>query len=238
MTMDVLSNLPHQIARLYSNLLSVPCLLCASPCTIHPVCNECIAELPVLGSHCPRCATPISANLTCGHCLNNRHYQDKTFSLFSYQTPIDRLIGDFKYRDSIYLSDFFSSLMVEQLEQSTLPKLLMPIPLHPKRLKQRGYNQSLELAKDLSNQLAIPTDKYNLIRNRDTPPQISLPYDQRKRNLRNAFTLKPCKLPDHIALIDDVLTTGHTANAAVKLLRQQGVITIELWTIARTISHD
>jgi len=148
------------------------------------------------------------------------------------------LIADFKYRDKLYLTDVFADLMVEHLQHTTLPELLIPIPLHPRRLRQRGYNQALELAKSLSRKLAIPISMDTLIRSRDTVPQASLPYDQRKRNMRRAFNVHSSSLPRHIALIDDVLTTGHTANAAAKLLRHEGVTTIELWTIARTIRHD
>ena len=99
-------------------------------------------------------------------------------------------------------------------------------------------NQAFELGKVLSHKLNIPISKDILIRSRDTAPQTSLPYDQRKRNMRRAFKLNDAMLPNHIALIDDVLTTGHTVNAAAKLFRQEGVTTIELWTIARTIRHD
>lgn len=238
MAMDFLSKLTHRISRLYSNLLPVPCLLCGAHSNNHTLCADCIKDFPKLGHCCPRCATPLSQTTTCGNCLTHPPEQNTSISIFAYQNPIDRLIADFKYHDKLYLTEMFADLMVQQLKHKPLPQLLIPIPLHRRRLRQRGYNQALELTKILSRKLNIPVSKDILIRSRDTAPQASLPYDQRKRNMRRAFTLNDGILPNHIALIDDVLTTGHTVNAAAKLFRQEGVTAIELWTIARTIRHD
>ncbi len=224
--------------QLYSNLLPIPCRLCGAHCKQHALCNACIKDLPFLGPACPRCAMPTTNSQLCGKCLHNPPQQDLSFSLFHYQEPIRRLIADFKYHDKLYLSQLFSQLMTEQLKKSPLPQCLIPIPLHSKRLRQRGYNQSLELAKSISTQLNIPVNNDYLKRIINTEPQASLPFKQRKNNIQHAFSLIDANIPPHIAIIDDVLTTGHTANAAAKLLRQQGVETIEVWTIARTIRHD
>jgi len=224
--------------QLYSNILPIPCRLCGAHCQRHALCDDCIKDLPLLGPTCPRCAMPTTHAQLCGKCLNHPPEQDLSFSLFRYHNPIDRLIADFKYHDKLYLSQLFSNLMSEQLITRPLPQLIIPIPLHAKRLIQRGYNQSLELAKALSKQLNIPLSNHTLSRVKNTPPQASLPFKQRKNNIQNAFSLNNSNIPSHLALIDDVLTTGHTANAAVKCLQQKGVETIELWTIARTIRHD
>lgn len=128
--------------------------------------------------------------------------------------------------------------MAKQLRQRrSLPQLLVPVPLHPKRLRQRGFNQSLEIAKSLGRQLHIAVDKNALQRVIDTPSQHSLPYSQRRKNMKNAFQTTKPKLPSHIALIDDVLTSGHTVGEAAKVLQRCGVDTIEVWTIARAIRH-
>ncbi|PHS22998.1 MAG: amidophosphoribosyltransferase [Methylophaga sp.] len=202
------------------------------------MCQACSAQLPIIKHACPRCASPLSQTMLCGSCLNKPPEQDASFSLFRYQPPIDRLILDLKYHDKLVLSRLFATHMVEQLKNRVLPQLLIPIPLHPRRLRERGYNQSLELAKQLSKQLAIPVRHDILMRIRDTPPQASLPFTERKKNMKQAFQLNKTKFPDHIALIDDVLTTGHTVNVAAKTLRQAGVENIEVWTIARTVKHD
>jgi len=224
--------------QLYSNILPIPCRLCGAPSKHHALCKDCIKELPLLESACPRCAMPTTRSQLCGQCLTKPPVQDLSFSLFRYQDPIKRLIADFKYHDTLHLSSLFSHLMTQQLAHRVLPQCLIPIPLHPKRLRQRGYNQSSELAKDLSKQLNISYSNQYLNRIIDTAPQASLPFKQRKKNIQHAFSLMNSNIPSHIALIDDVLTTGHTANAAAKILKQGGAEIIEVWTIARTIRHD
>jgi len=233
-----LSAFRQKVAQLYSNITVTQCLLCGISCEDNCLCTDCINDLPKLDNNCPRCALPLSQSLICGSCLYRPPEQDASFSLFEYKTPIDRLIADFKYHDKLFLSQFFAKKMSEELRPRLLPQLLIPIPLHPRRLRQRGYNQSLELAKILSAQLAIPVCSKSLIRIKDSQPQASLPYKQRAKNIQSAFKVANTILPSHIALIDDVLTTGHTANVAAKALRQAGVITIEVWTIARTTKHD
>lgn len=237
-TDKILSTFRQKLAQLYSNLTVTQCLLCGIDCKQECLCVDCINELPKLHSCCPRCALPLSKSLLCGHCLHDPPEQDASFSLFEYKTPVDRLIADFKYHDKLFLSRFFALQMTKRLRSRPMPQLLIPIPLHPRRLRQRGYNQSLELAKVLSKQLSIPFCSKSLIRIKDSQPQTSLPYKQREKNIQRAFKVIDSMLPTHIALIDDVLTTGHTANVAAKALRQAGVITIEVWTIARTIRHD
>ena len=227
----------QQFAELYSNIMPTPCLLCGASNAHLSLCDDCIKNLPRLGHTCPRCASPLNYDTICGQCLHNPPEQDASFSVFQYQAPIDRLITDLKYRDKLFLSRFFAQQMAEQVKDRPLPQLLIPIPLHSRRLRHRGYNQAMELARYLSKQLSIPIGNDILIRVRDTAPQASLPFSERKNNIKRAFAVNNVNIPTHIALIDDVLTTGHTADVAAKALRQVGVITIELWTIARTIRH-
>ena len=235
--MDFLSVFTQSFKQLYSNLMPIPCLLCGVSAHDDCLCPTCQAHLPLLGSACPRCASPLKHVMLCGQCLHSPPEQDASFSLFRYQDPVDRLIADLKYHDKLALTHLFAIKMAQQLKQRPKPELLVPIPLHPRRLRERGFNQSQELAKQLSRLLAIPVRHDILIRVRDTPPQASLPFSERKKNMKQAFQIKSTDIPSHIALIDDVLTTGHTANVAAKRLRQAGVDTIEVWTIARTIKH-
>ena len=237
MVENILPTFRQKLAQLYSNITATQCLLCGINCEQDCLCTDCIYELPKLHNSCPRCALPLSQSLICGSCLHHPPEQDASFSLFEYKTPIDRLIADFKYHDKLFLSRLFAEQMARKLTNKPLPQLLIPIPLHPRRLRQRGYNQSLELAKILSKQLSIPFCSKSLNRIKDSQPQTSLPYKERAKNIQRAFKVVNTMLPTHIALIDDVLTTGHTANVAAKALRRAGVITIEVWTIARTIRH-
>lgn len=238
MTENFLSPFRQKLAQLYSNLTTTHCLLCGAVDNDSCLCTDCINNLPRLRHSCPRCAMPLQDNTLCGQCLNHPPEQNTSLSLFIYKSPIDRLIADFKYHDKLFLSRFFAGQIAKQVESRPLPQLLIPIPLHPRRLRQRGYNQSLELAKSLSKRLAIPVCSKSLIRITDSLPQSSLPYKKRKQNVQQAFKMDNSLLPSHIALIDDVLTTGNTANVAAKTLRKVGVNNIELWTIARTIRHD
>lgn len=235
--MEFLSALPHEFRRLYSKLMPIPCRLCGTMSQQQVICQSCLHDLPTLTAACPRCALPMTNTYLCGSCLRQPPEQDASFSLFPYREPIKRLIADFKYHDKLYLAGLFARLMRNKLNTQCLPDLLIPIPLHPNRLRQRGYNQSSELAKSLSTLLGIPSSNDYLIRAIDTKSQASIPFKERKKNIQHAFQLIASNLPAHIALIDDVLTTGHTANAAAKVLRKAGVTKIEVWTVARTIKH-
>jgi len=228
----------HRLAQLYSKLMPIHCRLCGIASYDHALCKDCISDLPKIGPACPRCAHPTPNSRLCGRCLAHPPEYHFSTSIYNYQDPIDRLIVDYKFNDKLYLSNFFAQCMFERLKNKQLPELLIPIPLHPNKLKQRGYNQSFELAKALSKHLNIPTSNEFLERIIDTKPQSSMPFKQRKKNIQHAFK-SSIKIPfNHIALIDDVLTTGHTANAAAKTLRLAGASKIEVWTIARAIRHD
>jgi ComF family protein len=188
----------------------------------------------------PRCALPSPNNQYCGRCLTKPPLRDLISCLYIYQDEVSRLITGFKFHQHHFLSRFFSQqLALKRLSLTAqLPELLIPIPLHPARIKERDYNQANELAKDLSRQLSLPMDNKILRRIKNTRPQTSLSYSQRRKNLKQAFELVRKPPAQHIALIDDVLTTGHTLETAVKLLKSAGVKTVEVWTIARTIRHD
>lgn len=235
---SIRQKIPHQIGRLYSKLMPIQCILCGSDHSEQIICEQCRPDLPTLGNVCPRCATPLSVSSLCGYCLTHPPIQTVTISLYPYASPIDRLISDMKYHNTLYLTNFFAQQLCDKVSDRLLPKMLIPIPLHPSRLRQRGYNQSWEIARLLAQKLSIPISHDGLKRIRNTLPQASLPFSQRKQNLTKAFAQGNIVLPDHVALIDDVVTTGHTANMAGKVLQKAGVDHIELWTIARTIRHD
>ncbi len=235
MLADTLSMFRGKLRQLYSNLTAAPCLLCGAISKQSCLCVQCINALPLLDSVCPRCATPTLNNALCGQCLHQPPAQNTSISLFAYHHPVDKLIADFKYHDKLFLARFFADCMAEKLKYRELPNLFIPIPLHPKRLRQRGYNQSLELAKALSSNLSVPVLHDGLIRIKDTLPQVSLPIKARRQNVQRVFKIGRATLPPYVALIDDVLTTGYTADAAAEALRKAGVNNISVWTIARAI---
>lgn len=234
-----LQSLTQKVRRLYSKHQLTPCLLCHRLTPQYGVCDPCSQHLPRLGPACPRCATPMTQAQYCGRCLTNPPVRHATISVFRYDYPANKLITQFKFHHQLQLSRFLAQQFVQHLNsyQQPRPQQLIPIPLHPQRLRQRGYNQATELAKVISRHLHIPINQHSLIRIKATQPQSELAYKERKHNLDAAFYCPHRPNADHIALIDDVLTSGHTADAAATALLQQGIKTIELWTIARTIRH-
>lgn len=239
MARNVVAVLTHHFVELYSKLLPIPCFLCGDFSQHDALCKSCCADLPWLSQCCQRCALPLPVDGVCGSCLSQPPPQDKTFALFRYESPINHCIAAFKFQQQLVFIRQFAALLAsrQQQRQESLPQLLIPIPLHPSRLKQRGYNQSAQLADALSKRLSIPVNKTSLIRQRNTQPQSGLRGSQRRHNLKQAFAL-PKPLPyNHVALIDDVYTTGHTVAEASRCLQQSGVKQVEVWTIARAIRH-
>ena len=220
-----------------------PCLLCHVRSINSALCDDCTDDLPQLGLCCPHCATPLNLQTTCGACLAKPPVQDSSLSLYHYSPPVSTLIIALKHHDQRTLTDLFADEFVKRLAQNKVPSpdCLVAIPLHPERLRQRGYNQALEFARALSTRLDIPVRLDLLDRVKNTPIQAGLSLKQRQQNMRHAFkspfvpnAMRGKNAPQHIALVDDVMTTGLTFNIAVKALRDIGVNHIEVWSIART----
>ena len=114
-----------------------------------------------------------------------------------------------------------------------MPELVIPVPLHPTRYRHRGFNQSIEIAKTVAKELNIPLDLNSCSRHRDTPHQIALPAKLRRKNMKNAFLVQKMIPAQHVAIIDDVMTTGTTANELASVLKAAGVIHIDIWVCAR-----
>lgn len=223
------------VRQLYSNLSMTPCLLCHTPTQQYGVCAHCQHDLPRIVIACPRCAIPLTSPYHCGHCLTSPPLRYASLSVFSYNPAIKKLISQFKFHQALHLKYFFSAQLAQMVADKVVdtPQLIMPIPLHTSRLRLRGYNQAGEVAKILSKQLQIPLNQTHLQRIKATQSQSQLTLKERKKNLHAAFHCRPFHSNTHIVLIDDVLTTGHTAEAATKALLQQGVSKVSLWTIAR-----
>jgi len=238
MVMARFSVLTHQWLELYRKVFPIPCLLCGLPAYQLGLCQACIAELPLVNDACIRCATPLKNAQICGQCLKLPPFQDRSFSLYRYEGSVRRCITAFKYNKQLQLGPLFAQQMSKLLlTRSHLPECLIPIPLHPKRLRQRGYNQAAEVAKKLASTLNVAYRPELIRRVRLTQSQSDLPFKQRKNNMRNVFAYGEGELPSHIAIIDDVMTSGYTAGEAAKIFRRQGVEIIEVWTIARAIRH-
>ncbi|MHC8290301.1 phosphoribosyltransferase family protein [Pseudomonas sp. XS1P51] len=219
------------------------CLLCAEPADgTTPICTACESELPWLGDHCQTCALPLSeSGLTCGQCLMQPPAFERVAAPWLYSFPIDSLITRFKHSAKWPFGRLLAELLAQSLqhrfdENLERPDALVPVPLAAKRLRQRGFNQAAMLARWLSASLDIPCDERLLLRTQDTSAQQDLNAEARKKNLRNAFTLAPeaSVKGRHVALVDDVLTTGATAQALARLLMEAGAARVDVYCLART----
>ena len=211
------------------------CLLCGeSGAEGRDLCRACTEALPWNRSACLRCALPLHAPGTCGACLQRPPPLAETHAVFVYGFPLDRLVPRFKFHNDLAAGRLLSELMLEGVSGLPRPSALAPVPLHHARLRQRGYDQALELAKPLARALQVPLLSEALIRTRATAPQSELDADARQRNLRRAFEVRAgTALPDHVVLVDDVMTTGATLEAAAKCLRRAGVARVDAWICAR-----
>lgn len=219
------------------------CVLCGGPCarTRPGLCIGCHGSLPWIESACRSCglALPKAADqLHCGECLGNPPPFQQTVAPFYYASPVRQWITGFKHHSQLHSGQLLGQLLLETLRDhyldTPLPEVILPIPLHWKRLLWRGYNQSAELGKQLARHLDLPCRTDLLKRIRSTASQQDLSRAQRLRNLENAFQVKAHFPFTRVALLDDVVTTGSTARTVGRLLHQQGVTEIHLWAIART----
>lgn len=225
-------------ARLQSSTLWWgQCLLCRHDCEQQAlICDQCRQDLPILEHPCPRCAFPLPlADVHCGHCQRHPPSWDRMQVLADYEYPFDQLIHHLKYRHQRLAGRLLGQLLAERIA-APLPEAVLPVPLHWWRRWRRGYNQAEEIAHGLASRLPIAVDGHSLRRVRATPPQTRLSRARRRQNLHGAFQLAPVPYR-HVALLDDVITTGATLHELVGLLRHQGVAKIEVWALCRTLEH-
>jgi len=218
------------------------CPLCQEPISQHDyICSPCKNNLPYITKACPYCGKKLPNDISiCGDCLQKEDFIiDDFVAPFHYDFPISKLIIDLKFHKKIIHAAFLGRLMAEHLKQRTeLPECIIPVPLHTTRLKERGYNQALEIARPISKKLNIPIDIKSCQRIRATKAQASIPSEERKQNMRNAFAVTQEISYQHVAILDDVTTTGHTITALAKTLRQAGVKQISVWCCAKTLKDS
>ncbi|KTD57278.1 ComF family protein [Legionella shakespearei] len=201
------------------------------------VCAECIQLMSRLGCRCVQCAYPLPDDgyLICGHCIKNPPHFDATFIAYSFEEPLRSLLHQFKYYNGLYLANLFCHLMVQAWDTDRpKPQCLIPVPMHPSRLKARGFNQAAILTKLLARKLSLPFDLTSCKKVINTAPQAGLDSEQRQKNLKGVFHTAPMTY-EHVALVDDLLTTGSTANEIAFSLKNAGVKRVDVWCCARTI---
>ena len=217
-----------------NHLLTQDCLLCGAA-SQDILCPDCADDLPRLPERrCPRCALPTSQGETCGKCLTAPPHFDETRVAFRYGFPVDKLIQSFKYGHRLALGHYFGRQLA-RLVQTISADLVIPLPLHPDRLRSRGFNQALELARPVAKALACPLDASLCQRIRNTQAQADLPWKARRQNIRHAFHCVKDLSGQRIVLVDDVMTTGASLDECARTLRLHGAASIVLLVVARTL---
>ncbi|PZO05640.1 MAG: amidophosphoribosyltransferase [Lysobacteraceae bacterium] len=220
--------------RLGLALLPARCLVCGEPGSRgQDLCGACRTDLPFNRVACARCALPLPVAGICGACLRQPPPFTASRAVLIYRFPADQLLPRFKFHGNLAAGRLLSQLMAEELADAPRPQALVPLPLHPSRLRQRGYDQALELARPLARALGLPLRTDVLRRVRATSPQSELDAASRRHNVRSAFAARTGELPGHVALVDDVMTTGATLAEASRALQRAGVARVDLWVAAR-----
>jgi len=202
------------------------------------VCKRCSELLVRIDAACYHCGLPMP-NLqspSCGKCIRQKPEFDRVLTSFSYEEPLRSLLREFKFQNGLYLRTFLVGLMLDACPAAYRPDCLVPVPMHPTRLRQRGFNQALELCKHLEKRLLIPLDAALCQKTRNTEPQADLDAKQRQNNLHQAFSVKANNY-QHVTLVDDLITTGSTANALASCLKASGIAQVDVWCLARTAAR-
>lgn len=171
----------------------------------------------------------------CGHCLRKPPRFARTVAAYAYAFPVDKLIQAYKFGASLQLARSLAERMLPHI--AVRPDCIVPMPLHPLRLRERGFNQSLLLARELGAQLDLPVLAQACLRTRNTAPQSELPWKERGKNMRKAFVAGAAVAGRHVAVVDDVMTTGASLNELAQALRHAGATEVSTWVVARTLPH-
>ncbi len=233
--------------KLSLSLLPSSCALCGARCGA-AVCAACGAQFLAPGPpRCPRCANPVGqrdAGLACGACQSHPPAFDATIVAADYAAPLDQLVLQLKFGGTLALAPWFGRALADcamARDGLALPNLLCPVPLGPKRLVERGFNQALEIARPLSRSLGIALRPALAVRARDTMAQSGVAPAERKKNIRNAFIVAPDALElvrgQHIGVVDDVMTSGATLHELAAMFKRFGAARVSNFVFARTPPH-
>lgn len=215
------------------------CICCGIHCDRNTlICVDCAAQLPRVSNPCLLCGLPNHRpGEICGSCLNHPPRWSRIRAPFVYNQPVRDMLLSLKFNDSLFHVTALVEACIENFCDSDV-EALVPVPLHPQRLLQRGFNQSQEIAVQLAMRLNIPLASHCIERIKITEPQSGLSLNQRKKNIRGAFK-RVKELPQRIAVVDDVITSGSTLDEVVKVIqRAQPECKIEIWSLARALKHD
>jgi ComF family protein len=215
------------------------CLLCGDPTQSSRICEPCMNDLPWNSTHCVRCAEPsVLADTLCGACIKSPPSFQSAFAPLTYEFPVKQMIEALKYRGSRAWARVFITLLTSELSAQLddfdqTPDVIVPVPPDPKRIKSRPLDHTRFIARHLAKSLNIACDDRLVSKPHSTPAQTQLSHKERIRNLSDAFRVVE-NTYQHVALLDDVITTGATAQVLAKSLAKSGVERVDIWAIART----
>lgn len=201
------------------------------------ICKHCSPILSRCTFVCHICGLPVAGNLNnliCGQCQRKRPHYNRLIAPFWYEAPLSQLITQFKYHQQWQNAEILVRLFCMSTLELNKETIILPIPSHPARVRERGCNSVFELLRILVKKLRVPCDYDYLKRIKNTALQADKTESERKRNIKNAFMTNGYAKYRNVILFDDVVTTGATVNEASQCLRKNGVAEIEVWTIART----
>lgn len=240
-------NFVSKVYKWLSNTLciQVHCLLCRANTTWkQPVCQLCLESCPFPHSFCSICGLPVTCNTieVCAQCQQQPPCFDLCLSGYLYEFPVNRIVQNIKYNGRLELirpiTRQLTDILQDYYSDSPWPEAIIPVPLHKRRLYQRGYDQALLIAREIYTQLRqtcnFSLDIHCLKRKIATRTQQGLDARARRKNLRNAFTMDDKAGYTHVALIDDVVTTGETVSEISRLLKKHQVQRVDVWSLART----
>ena len=219
-------------------LFTPSCVLCNSIAGEISLCDACQYDLPKIHSSCYQCGLPFEekiADILCGQCQQSPPPIDYLISSLAYDYPVDYLVSQLKFNRNLAYAKILSKLLLETLQsqQDEQPELIIPVPLHKSRLRQRGFNQALEIARPIAKAFNIPMAKYAIKRAKQTKAQSLLNAAERKKNLHHSFSLTKPINAKHVVIIDDVVTTGATVFELADVLKKSGVEKVGVWAVAR-----
>ena len=234
----VLSNaaaaLLNYCSRFVQSCLPVACVLCGAMTRGAAICAACDAALPRLTQdRCGRCALPLAEPGVCGACIRAPPAYDAVTAPYTYGFPVDALIHAYKYGGRLALAPLLAGVLARTVTREV--DAIVPMPLSPGRLRERGFNQAQELARDVGRVLGLEVLPHACRRPRETPPQAALPWKMRAKNVRGAFVCDIDLTGRRIAVVDDVMTTGATLNELARVLTRAGATEVRGWVIARTL---
>lgn len=210
------------------------CLLCLETIRHVGLCQNCERLLARSGPACPRCAVPVGTQAWCGDCLRAPPAFDAVRTAFDYRFPLDRLVKRFKFSADLAAGAYLGEALGRAVARLPQPDLVVASPMSARRLRERGFNPALLLARRVATLHGIAFEARGLAKRRHTPTQTGLDAAARRRNLRGAFVVNGELGGLHVAVVDDVMTTGATLGALADVLKKAGAARVTGWVVART----